>query len=160
MTIRPFQPSDRSRILDITVTCFEGVSIDRNIETKFGVIGGHDWAWRKRRALEAEMDANPGDIFVAEVDGACAGYITTRIDPATKIGVIPNLAVDPAFQKHGLGRKLIDTAIAHARQRGMLFLKIETLDQNVVGQRFYPSCGFTEVARQIHYVMPLETGRK
>lgn len=160
MTIRPFQPSDRARILEITVVCFEPVSIDRNIERRFGLINGRDWAWRKRRALEAEMDANPADIFVAAVDGACAGYITTRLDPATKIGVIPNLAVDPAFQKLGLGRKLIDTAVAHAKAKGMQFLKIETLDQNAVGARFYPAYGFTEVARQIHYVMPLGTCRE
>jgi ribosomal protein S18 acetylase RimI-like enzyme len=155
MTIRPYQPSDRARILDITEVCFEPVSIDRNIERKFGPIGGRDWAWRKRRAVAAELDGNPQNIFVADMDGACAGYVTTRIDTETKIGVIPNLAVDPAFQKHGLGRKLIDTAVAHARAQGMLFLKIETLDQNAVGARFYPAYGFTEVARQIHYVMPL-----
>ena len=155
MTIRPFQEADRETILRITETCFEGVSIDRNIEKKFGLIGGHDWAWRKRRAVASELDTNPRGVFVAEVDGACAGYVTTRIDPATKIGVVPNLAVDPAFQKHGLGRRLIDAAVAHAKREGMLYLKIETLDQNAVGQRFYPAYGFTEVARQVHYLMPL-----
>ena len=34
--------------------------------------------------------------------------------------------------------------------------KIETLDQNPVGQALYPSLGFTEVARQIHYAMRLD----
>ena len=33
--------------------------------------------------------------------------------------------------------------------------KIETLDQNDVGKRLYPACGFVEVARQIHLVMRL-----
>jgi hypothetical protein len=35
--------------------------------------------------------------------------------------------------------------------------KIETLDQNPVGQALYPSLGFKEVARQIHYAMRLDT---
>lgn len=159
MNIRPYQEADRASILEITEICFEPVSIDRNIEKRFGLIGGHDWAWRKRRAVAAELDSNPGDVFVADVDGACAGYITTRLDPDTRVACIPNLAVNPAFQKHGLGRKLIDAAVAHARSRGMRCLKIETLDQNVVGQRFYPAYGFTEVARQVHYAMPLGAGR-
>lgn len=159
MTIRPYRETDRETICQITVTCFESVSIDRNIEKQFGLINGHDWAWRKRRAIHADLDVNPRGVFVAEVDGVCAGYITTRIDPDTKVGGIPNLAVLPGFQKHGLGRKLIDAAVAHLRREGMLFCRIETLDQNAVGQRFYPSCGFTEVARQVHYVMPLGTCR-
>ena len=33
--------------------------------------------------------------------------------------------------------------------------RIETLAHNAVGQHFYPSMGFEEVARQIHYVKPL-----
>jgi hypothetical protein len=39
-------------------------------------------------------------------------------------------------------------------EQGMKVTKIETLDQNDVGQNFYPSSGFKEVARQIHYAMP------
>ena len=41
------------------------------------------------------------------------------------------------------------------RGQGMAMAKIETLAQNDSGQALYPRCGFREVARQIHYVMPL-----
>ena len=34
--------------------------------------------------------------------------------------------------------------------------KIETLEQNLVGQALYPSLGFKEVARQVHYAMRLD----
>ena len=34
--------------------------------------------------------------------------------------------------------------------------KIETLATNDVGKHLYPKLGFREVARQVHYVMPLE----
>jgi len=33
--------------------------------------------------------------------------------------------------------------------------RIETLEQNAIGRQLYPSLGFLEVARQIHYAMPL-----
>ena len=45
----------------------------------------------------------------------------------------------------------------------MTVAKIETLEQNPIGRQLYPSLGFQEVARQIHYAMPLvprNTGRK
>ena len=38
------------------------------------------------------------------------GYITTRLNQRSRIGWIPNLAVDPAYHKKGIGRKLIDEA--------------------------------------------------
>ncbi|MEZ4660478.1 MAG: hypothetical protein R2911_23220 [Caldilineaceae bacterium] len=34
-------------------------------------------------------------------------------------------------------------------------MRIETLAHNPIGQYLYPSCGFEEIARQVHYVMPL-----
>jgi hypothetical protein len=37
----------------------------------------------------------------------------------------------------------------------MTVAKIETLEQNPIGRRLYPALGFREVARQIHYAMPL-----
>ena len=84
------------------------------------------------------------------------GYITTRLNPASRVGWIPNLAVDPGHQGKGMGRALIEHAIRCFLERGMEVAKIETLDQNPVGQRLYPSLGFVEVARQIHYAMRLD----
>ena len=42
------------------------------------------------------------------------------------------------------------------RDSGMQVAKIETLEQNAVGQSLYTSLGFREVARQIHYAMRLD----
>ena len=50
---------------------------------------------------------------------------------------------------------LIRHAIEWMRGRGMAMAKIETLEQNARGQSLYPKLGFQEVARQVHYVMPL-----
>jgi len=41
----------------------------------------------------------------------------------------------------------------------MKMAKIEALDQNPVAPAFYPRAGFQEVARQIHYAMPLKNRR-
>ena len=60
-----------------------------------------------------------------------------------------------AGRGQGLGRQLIEHALAHFRATGMTVAKIETLEQNPIGRHLYPSVGFIEVARQIHYVMPL-----
>ena len=48
---------------------------------------------------------------------------------------------------------LLEHAIVFFRRSGMEVAKIETLEQNEAGRKLYPSLGFQEVARQIHYAM-------
>ena len=155
MIIRPFQPADLARLQEITVDSFEGVSIDRNIEAEFGLVAGKDWKARKARDVAGDCQAQPDGVFVAEEAGEVMGYITTRLDRFSGIGRIPNLAVDPACRGRGLGSELIRHALEWMRGQGMRMAKIETLAQNERGQALYPRFGFREVARQLHYVMPL-----
>ena len=155
MEIRHYRPSDLETLKTITAICFEGVSIDQNIEKLYGLIDGKDWKWRKKRHIDADAEIHAPGILVAEADGQVVGYISTRIDPATKVGGIPNYAVLPAYQKQGIGRKLLEAAVAYLVSEGMRYARIETLAQNEVGTRFYPQFGFQEVARQFHYVMPI-----
>ncbi len=153
--IRKYKSSDLQTLREITAICFEKVSIDKNIEDRFGCIGDVGWKERKMSHIDDDAESNPDGFFVAEVDGEIAGYITTRLNRLTQIGGIPNLAVLPQFQRRGIGRQLIEKALAYLQAEGMLYARIETLDQNPVGTSFYPTMGFTEVARQIHYIQPL-----
>lgn len=156
--IRPYRHSaDLPALKRITATCFAGVSIDRNIEDKLGLLGGHDWTWRKLRHIDADVAGdNARHVFVWEApQGEVAGYITGRVDCESRIGWIPNLAVDPAYQGQGIGRALILHLLEHFREQGMECAKIETLEQNAIGSTFYPDMGFEEVARQVHYVQRL-----
>lgn len=157
MPIRPYRNEDLDRLKEITAICFDGVSIDRNIESAFGLINGHDWRFRKLRHIDADVqDEHARGVFVFETDdGDVAGYITTRLDRDTGIGWIPNVAVDPGQQGSGIGRQLMDHALQFMRTEGMEAAKIETLQQNDVGSNFYPSVGFQQVGLQIHYLMRL-----
>ena len=155
--IRTFRPADLPRLQEITGQTFGPVSIDRNLEQVLGAFGRQDWRGRKAAAIAEDCAAQPDGVFVAEdADGRVVGYVTTRLNAESGIGWIPNLAVDPAHQGKGLGRALLEHALAFFRQRGMTVAKIETLAQNPVGQALYPSLGFREVARQIHYGMRLD----
>jgi ribosomal protein S18 acetylase RimI-like enzyme len=155
--IRPYRPEDLARLQEITAQTFGPVSIDRNMEQLFGPFGQGGWQGRKVAAIADDCKLQPDGVFVAEDPQTHKpiGYITTRLSQTSKIGWIPNLAVDPAYQGKGLGRALIQYAIDFFRQSGMEVAKIETLEQNPIGQGLYPTLGFKEVARQIHYAMRL-----
>ena len=171
MIIRPYQPADLPLLKAITVEAFTGVSIDHGIEEQFGPINYHDWKWRKARHIDDDVARDPAGIFVAvhgsphaeredgisrsEMPTKVVGYITTWQDREAGIGHIPNIAIAPEFRGQGLGRLLIEHALAHFRASGLTHAKIETLAQNAVGNHLYRDLGFVEVARQVHFVAKL-----
>ena len=66
-TIRTYRPEDLPRICAITIEGFDGVSIDRNIETAFGPVGGRDWADRKVRSVEFDCSMQKGRSLSIEM---------------------------------------------------------------------------------------------
>ncbi len=154
--IRPFRSADRDALVELTLLAFDGVSIDQNIERLYGTINGVGWRERKASHIDADIAANPNGILVFEDQGRVVGFISTRCDLRTLIGYIPNLAVRPDAQGKGVGRLLIQAAVARLRSLGMKLVRIETLEQNTRCVSLYPRLGFRPVATQIHYVLPLD----
>lgn len=157
MNIRAYRDDDLPHLQTITVEAFEPVSIDRNIENQIGgPINDRDWKHRKAKHIAHDAERDPAGIFVAEQDGEIVGYITTWHDAEAGVGNIPNLAVKSGLRGQGIGRQLIQHGLDYFRSIGLKYARIETLDQNSVGQKLYPAMGFKEIARQIHYGMSLE----
>lgn len=158
--IRPYRESDRPALRSMTVEAFVGVSIDHAIDVTLGPTGGTDWRERKARHVDEDLDTPGGEIAVAEIDQieGPAGYVSLRFDHDARIGRIPNLAVTKEARNRGLGRRLLLHALERFRAEGMAVAKIETLEHNPIGRKLYPSVGFVEVARQVHYAMRLDTG--
>ena len=127
------------------------------MENLLGPFGAGDWKTRKLAAIEQDCAIQPNSVFVAESHACIVGYVTTRLNPTTGVGWIPNLAVASENQGSGIGRALLEFAIEYLRASGMEVAKIETLEQNPIGQKLYPDLGFVEVARQVHFAMRLST---
>lgn len=155
LRVRSFREEDRERLKQLTVESFAGVSIDKNIEDRFGLLNGTDWRQRKARHIDDDIAANPSGVLVAEIGGAIVGYITVLLNRETGLGRIPNMAVDEQCRGRGIGGKLIDAADEYMRSENMTHAKIETLEQNEIGRHLYPKKGYEEVARQVHFVKKL-----
>ena len=109
----------------------------------------------KRDHIDDDCASNPDGVFLAVRGDQILGYITTRVDRHNSRGRIPNMAVTEEARGLGLGRRLINHALGYFRDQGLHVAVIETMASNAVGQHLYPSCGFEEVARQVHYAMKL-----
>jgi ribosomal protein S18 acetylase RimI-like enzyme len=155
VTFRPYAAKDLTVLREITVASFGSVAVDEMLEQRFGIWNERDWRARKADHIDDDVAANAAGCFVAERGGEVVGYITTRLDRMNGVGRIPNLAVTGEMRGLGLGRRLIEHALEYFRREGMGLAKIETMASNPIGQKLYPSCGFEEVGRQVHYAMRL-----
>lgn len=153
--IRTCQLDDLPALRRITVESFGSVALEQMLEHKFGIWNGRDWKARKADHINDDVDACPEGCFVAVRGDEILGYITLRLDHLNAKGRIPNLAVVEAARGLGLGRRLIQHALDFMRSQGMGLAQIETMAANTIGQHLYPSCGFEEVGRQVHYAMKL-----
>jgi ribosomal protein S18 acetylase RimI-like enzyme len=115
---------------------------------------------------EAAADT-PGDVIADTSGGAAAGTAAraaaARLGPAADgrvVGVlsirptrhftgehdgyIGELVVAPHAERRGVGRSLIDTAEAWARDRGLAHLTLHTGAYNASARAFYAALGFAE----------------
>lgn len=82
---------------------------------------------------------------VAEVAGRVCGYMVAW--PEGGAYFIESLGVDPQSQGHGLGRRLIEHAVAAARRGGLPALRLYTNEAMAENLAMYAHFGFAETHR-------------
>lgn len=92
--------------------------------------------------LPAEQIA-AGDVFVAEDDGAIAGFAAVLARDDDELD-LDGLFVEPHLWRRGVGRALVDHCVDVARNRGMSALHVVG---NPHAERFYRACGFELIGR-------------
>ncbi|QCT19775.1 ribosomal-protein-alanine N-acetyltransferase [Jejubacter calystegiae] len=109
---------------------------------------------------EKTFASNQGERYLnvrLDVDDEMAAFAITQVvlDEATLF----NIAVDPAWQRRGLGRQLLTHLIGELEQRDVLTLWLEVRASNVAAIALYESLGFNEVTVRRNYY-PTTDGRE
>ena len=86
-----------------------------------------------------------GVVSVLDEGTAIAGIIVLL--PTTNYLLLDNVAVSPARQGSGLGRRLLAFAAAEALRRGYNEIRLYTHQTMVENQRLYASIGYVETGR-------------
>lgn len=88
----------------------------------------------------------PEDVLVAEAVEDVAGYVKlwppTTLTSNAHVQQIQGLAVHPGFRGRGVGRSLVEAAVAQARRRGAHKISLRVLATNVAAHSLYAACGF------------------
>ena len=107
----------------------------------------HDFPWTER-----VFYGNQGEKYhnlKISVNNQIVGYAITQyvLDEATLF----NIAVDPDFQRRGLGRELLEHLIDELEKRGILTLWLEVRASNAAAIALYESLGFNEATIRRNY---------
>ena len=86
-----------------------------------------------------------GVVWVIEEGPAIAGIIVLL--PMANYLILDNIAISPARQGVGLGRRLFEFAEAEALRRGYNEIRLYTHQTMVENQRLYASIGYEETGR-------------
>ncbi len=131
--IRRATPLDRSWLVDLGARAF-------------AVLGDY------RDILPAWLAQDNVTAWVDELAGQRRGFTVVGFfhgDEGENVADLLAIAVEPAWQSRGLGRTLLDHAVAMASataQAGRLReLRLSVADDNVIGQRLYRTSGFHRV---------------
>ncbi|WP_306015468.1 N-acetyltransferase [Oceanicaulis sp. MMSF_3324] len=100
-----------------------------------------------RRFLSRE-----GCVQVAASDAGVCGAAVVLIRKGAKAARLYSLAVDERDQGQGVGRRLVEAALAYAAKAGCARLSLEVRPDNPAARALYRKCGFVEAgAKPGHY---------
>lgn len=146
--IRPAEPGDAAALVELA----------RAVGSEAGA-----WlltnAWRgaadERRYLRAARRSADAAVFVAELDGDLVGRLSVSRDPHPASAHVADLGMMVAAgqRRRGIGRALLEAAMAWARHAGVRKLELHVFPWNEAALALYASCGFQRVGvRRGHYV--------
>jgi ribosomal protein S18 acetylase RimI-like enzyme len=88
--------------------------------------------------------------LIAEADGERAGFLLLLDDLPDEVTSMPQafvayMAVDPAMQRQGIGKALLEAAEGEAKGRGLPYMTLMVTEENTAARSLYASAGyFTE----------------
>lgn len=114
-----------------------------------------------REGIEKYLRRNPSTCFVADDGGRIVGVIMAGHDG--RRGFIHHTAVLPEFRGQGLGRRLVENALAALEAEGIHKAALVVFEHNQLGNGFWEKLGFTSREdlvyrnRNIHELQRIDT---
>lgn len=95
-----------------------------------------------REGIAKYLARNPETCFVAVERGDIIGAILTGHDG--RRGYISHTAVSPNYQRQGIGKRLVETALDALKAQGINKVNLVAFARNEQGNAFWEKMGFTQ----------------
>ncbi len=100
-------------------------------------------------ALDLFLRRNPTSNFVVRDGGRIVGAVMAGHDGWR--GYLYHMAVAPDYRGQGIGRRLVDAAVAALREEGMPKVHCLVMRENEAARHFWAACGFDARNELIDY---------
>jgi ribosomal protein S18 acetylase RimI-like enzyme len=99
----------------------------------------------------------PQWLFVSEVDGEIAGFVTFLLKPEKGLGILDDNAVDPKHQGKGIAVEMYKAVLKHMYDQGIEYARVMTgLDEaHAPARRAYEKAGFNVRHEDVTYYFDL-----
>lgn len=104
-----------------------------------------------RDFAETPADAPPHQLWIAERAGRIVGSIFVMASDRPNTAQLRMLYVEPDQRGNGLGRTLVDTAVAFARESGYARMRLWTHTIQASARRIYEAAGFRIAESEPHH---------
>jgi ribosomal protein S18 acetylase RimI-like enzyme len=153
-SIRPFSPDDIERVVDLSLRAWAPAH-----DSMRGVLGPqiscHLWGedWREHQETSVRRACSDHLVWVAEADGRVVGFTAVELPDDGVIGGIYMLAVDPKYQRRGIGLDLTNVAVEQIKSAGKKLAFVETGGDagHAPARATYEKAGFTALPIERYY---------
>jgi ribosomal protein S18 acetylase RimI-like enzyme len=151
LAVREAEPEEREAVLAIAATCFvySRFHLDPQVPAATANAVKREWVANYFRKQRGER------LLVAVSGGQPVGFLALlALSGPARVGVIDLVGVDRAWQKRGVGRRLVEHLVHESPPR-YDHLRVGTQIANLPSIRLYEACGFRAAGAE--YVLHAHT---
>lgn len=102
------------------------------------------WRISQQKAVEDVCSDENTNVWVAIDNDSTIGFVAVKLQPEESMGEIYMVAVDPDFQRQGIGSALIEFALNWMKNAGMSIAMVETAGDSghAPARHTYEKAGF------------------
>lgn len=127
MHIRTYETRDLEPVVEMSLRAWEPVfaSLAKHLAPGLYQHFFPDWRECQAKSVTEVCTDEKANVWVAQEDGRVAGFTAVFLKTPV-FGEIYMIAVDPDFQRRGIGAKLTQFALDWMRQKGVICAMVET----------------------------------
>jgi GNAT superfamily N-acetyltransferase len=147
MQIEPYNPYQLDAVICLSLRAWSPVfdSIEKAIDADlYQAFYPDNWRVSQQKAVEDVCAAQDINVWVAIDADSIVGFVAVKLDFESSMGEIYMVAVEPDFQRRGIGSALIQFALDWMKAAGISIAMVETGGDpgHAPARRTYEKLGF------------------
>jgi ribosomal protein S18 acetylase RimI-like enzyme len=128
MRIQPYDPEQLEAVVRLSLRAWTPVfeSIQKVMDADVYRALHPDWRVSQQKAVEGVCAAEDTKVWVAIEAGPPVGFVAVKFRSAPHMGELSMIAVEPDYQRRGIGTALTAFALDRMRDAGMSVAMVET----------------------------------